>query len=265
MEAIKRIPTAARDDEPWRLPSSTCESSLMTAGSHDGAAAGAHIPDGVGGGAERTSETDYRTDRTELAAPSDQRADGIELIADAEVAARSAIASGRLREALETLMSRHGDAVYTHALRILDNRDAAKDVLQQTFLAAYRDLPTFAGRSSFKTWLFGIATHRALDLVRQQRRAEKVTVPAELAQIEPAMMPSPSSTLDARQRVLALEECLQRLSPEIRATLLMRFQQDLRYDEIARHTGERSGTLHARVTRALPVLRRCLEDKGIES
>ena len=62
----------------------------------------------------------------------------------------------------------------------------------------------------------------------------------------------------------ALDDCLAQLTPEVRAAVLMRFQQGLRYDEIARGTGERSGTLHMRVTRALPVLRRCLEGKGIE-
>ena len=80
------------------------------------------------------------------------------------------VASGDLRRALAILMREYGDAVFTRAYRVVEDRHAAKDVMQQTFLEAYRDVASFGGRSLFKTWLLGIATHRALDAVRRQRR-----------------------------------------------------------------------------------------------
>lgn len=175
------------------------------------------------------------------------------------------VAAGQLRRALTLLMERHGDAVYSCALRVLRDEDAARDVLQQTFLAAYRDLPDFGGRSSVKTWLITIASHRALDWMRARRRSERRLVDDEgLEERGDEQAPSVQALLDGPREVRALEECLAQLTPEVRAALLMRFQQGLRYDEMARGTGERVGTLHMRVTRALPVLRRCLERKGIE-
>lgn len=175
------------------------------------------------------------------------------------------VAAGQLRRAVTLLMERHGDAVYSCALRVLRDEEAARDVLQQTFLAAYRDLPDFGGRSSVKTWLLTIAGHRALDWVRARRRSERRLVDDEgLEERGDEQAPSVQALLDGPREVRALEECLAQLTPEVRAALLMRFQQGLRYDEMARGTGERVGTLHMRVTRALPVLRRCLESKGIE-
>jgi RNA polymerase sigma-70 factor (ECF subfamily) len=137
-------------------------------------------------------------------------------------------------------------------------------VLQQTFLEAYRDLQTFDGRSSFRTWLLGIATHRALDVVRRRRRDEKrTTSDDELRSIADEAAPDALACLDAPRLVHALEDCLRALPAEVRATVLMRFQQAMSYVEMARVSGDRPVTLHARVARALPVLRRCLERKGI--
>jgi RNA polymerase sigma-70 factor (ECF subfamily) len=181
-----------------------------------------------------------------------------------EDAVRDLVASGDRDRALSILMSEHGAAVFTRAQRLLDDRHAASDVLQQTFLEAYRDLATFDGRSSFKTWLLAIATHRALDVVRRLRKDEQRTESSRashvLADESAAELPA---RVDQRRRLRALEDCLQHLTPEARAAVLMRFQQAMSYEEIARASGERPVTLHARVTRALPVLRRCLERKGM--
>jgi RNA polymerase sigma factor (sigma-70 family) len=182
----------------------------------------------------------------------------------ADGALQDLVASGQRDRALSILMSEHGAAVYTRAYRLLGDRHAAKDVLQQTFLEAYRDLVAFDGRSSFKTWLLAIATHRALDVVRRLRKDEQRTASVRAL---PAIADDSAAELPARvdqpRRLRALEDCLQQLSPEARAAVLMRFQQAMSYEQIARASGDRPVTLHARVTRALPVLRRCLERKGM--
>ena len=184
--------------------------------------------------------------------------------ATADDALRGLVASGDRDRAFSILMSEHGAAVFTRAQRLLGDRHAAKDVLQQTFLEAYRDLASFDGRSSFKTWLLAIATNRALDVVRRMRKDEQRTEPAREL---PALADDSATELPARvdqpRRLRALEECLQQLTPEARAAVLMRFQQAMTYEQIAQASGDRPVTLHARVTRALPLLRRCLERKGM--
>jgi RNA polymerase sigma-70 factor (ECF subfamily) len=181
----------------------------------------------------------------------------------ADDALRDLVASGDRDGALSILMRDHGAAVYTRAYRVLGDRDAAKDVLQQTFLEAYRDLARFDGRSSFKTWLLAIASHRALDAVRRVRRDEQRTVSGDLPALPDDSAADPPASVDLTRRLRALDDCLRQLSPEVRATVLMRFQQAMSYEQIAKASGDRPVTLHARVTRALPVLRRCLERKGM--
>lgn len=182
-----------------------------------------------------------------------------------EARLRELAAAGKRDEAAELLIHEYSDAVLTRALRLVRDRQLAREILQQTMFQAHRDLAKFDGRASFKTWLLAIANHRALDLLRRQRRHQKRAAPAEaLARLVDPAAPDAAAGVDLPRLLAALEECLQQLSPEARATVLARFQEELSYEEMARTSGDRAGTLHARVTRALPILRRCMEEKGMQ-
>jgi RNA polymerase sigma-70 factor, ECF subfamily len=167
------------------------------------------------------------------------------------------------RAAVELMMREYKNAVYSLVYRILNDPNAARDALQQTFYEALRDLSRFRARSSVKTWLLGIANHRALDLVRRNSREGRfVSAGEEAESIAETTSPEVPSALDARRREAALEDCLRHLTPQTRSALLARYQRGLSYEEMAAESGEKPGTLQARVTRALPALRRCLEGKG---
>jgi RNA polymerase sigma factor (sigma-70 family) len=166
-------------------------------------------------------------------------------------------------EQLRQLMAEYGGAVYATCVRILRDRVLAEDVLQGVFLEAHRDLDRFQGRSTIRTWLIGIATHRCQDAMKARRRREKRFQTDEHAVIN---APDPSSDVEGpldRARVgKALEDCLGELSGESRAAVLMRFHAGMSYEEMADAVGDNPGTLRKRVIRALPVVRRCLESKG---
>ena len=72
------------------------------------------------------------------------------------------------REAFQALVERHSRNVFRLAFRMTGNEEDADDVVQETFLKAYRSLPGFAGRSQFSTWLHRIAANCALDLMRRR-------------------------------------------------------------------------------------------------
>jgi RNA polymerase sigma-70 factor (ECF subfamily) len=214
---------------------------------------------------ERTAEAPEATFAAALAvAPAGPPAPRAE--PEIEDAVRGLVAGGDHHGAVAILMSAYGDAVFTHARRLVSDRHIASDVRQQTFLEAFRDLGSFSGRSSFRTWLLGIATHRGLDAVRRIRRDEQRTVSHdELDAVAPISddAADPTARVDEPRRIRALEDCLRGLSDEVRATVLMRFLHGMTYEDIAHTSGHRPGALHARVARALPVLRRCLEGKGM--
>src|SRR4026209_2106042 len=82
----------------------------------------------------------------------------------------AALASGDHRRALTVLMTRHGDRIYRYALSVTGDHHQADEVRQQVFVEAYRDIESFAGRSSVLFWLFGIARHRCMDIIKANRR-----------------------------------------------------------------------------------------------
>lgn len=160
--------------------------------------------------------------------------------------------------ALCLLMQEYGTAIYRYCRQMLGEGDLADEAHQMTFVQAYEGLARFAGRSSLRTWLFGIANHRCLDLLKTSRRREKRFPTGDLPE-RPAEEETAEERLATRSRLQSLAACLRELAPHVRAAVLLRFQQGVTYEEMARLEGQQPATLQARVARALPVLRRCLE------
>jgi len=168
------------------------------------------------------------------------------------------------RSAVVDLMRAHGDAVLGYCFRVLRDHQLAEDVRQQTFLDAFRDFDRFQGRSSRRAWLLGIASHRCQDAIRTQQRHSRWIENDEAAVIDTHdARIGPSGHVEYMQVTSALEDCLTLLSPEVRMTVLLRFQTELTYQEIAAKLTTRADALQMRVTRALSSLRRCLENKGV--
>jgi RNA polymerase sigma-70 factor (ECF subfamily) len=178
-----------------------------------------------------------------------------------EASVRAAIASGDHRAALEQLDDAYGEALYGYIRQFVGDDDLADDLFQVTLVEAFRDLGTYAGQSTLRTWLYGIARHRCLDAVKAKRRWH-ARFSSEEATEPPDNRPHAEQLLSTAQLLAALDRCLSKLAPEARMVLLLRFQEELSYDEIARIAREKPETLRARVSRAMPVLRRCVESGG---
>jgi RNA polymerase sigma factor (sigma-70 family) len=182
---------------------------------------------------------------------------------DAEHDALAALDRGSPAEALAVLMRAYGTAVYRYCRRMVADDDLAQEVHQMTFIKAYESLERFGRRSSLRTWLFGIARHRCLDLLKMDRRRRNRFDPLDEAPDLSGPAASAEDLLTERARNRLLADCLGSLAPRARDTLLLRFQQGLSYPEMALLTDEKAPALQIRVTRALPLLRRCLEEKGV--
>jgi RNA polymerase sigma-70 factor (ECF subfamily) len=172
--------------------------------------------------------------------------------------ARDALARGDHRGALTILMQAYGRDLHRHCYQVLRDRDLADDVHQTVFVQAYRDLPAFAGRSSLRTWLYGIARHRLMDAMKIGSRWRRRFARAE---------PLPDAA-DERQRaddaladsaeVRALVAAVGSLSLDSRIAVLLRFSEGMTFEEIGAVCGEKPATVQARVARALPRLRAAL-------
>jgi RNA polymerase sigma-70 factor (ECF subfamily) len=171
------------------------------------------------------------------------------------------LARGDRKGAITALMDQHGATVFNFCSRFLNDRTLAEDVLQQVFIHAYRDIDRFEGRSSPRTWLLKIAIHRCQDAIKARER-QRVAPDSEA--IRHATDPGriPREHVEKSHLLRALEECLHELPRDIRATVLLRFHSGFSYREMAGPLDASAEALQARVSRALPTLRRCLEDKG---
>ena len=169
-------------------------------------------------------------------------------------------AEGDMARATRVLMKRHGRSVYRYCREALRDATLADDVQQQVFIEAHRDLATFAGRSTVRTWLFAIARHRVLDAAKSRTRARAhIEDDATADTVDPT--PPPDERLDDAELIEALVACVGKLSTQVRAAVLLRYQLGFTFEEMAVICDEKAGTLQARVMRVLPLLKACIEQR----
>jgi RNA polymerase sigma-70 factor (ECF subfamily) len=180
-----------------------------------------------------------------------------------EVEALAALDRRDRDAALTILMRALGGPVFRYCRQLLGDPAVADDVLQVVFAQAYEHLGGFERRSTLRSWIFTIAHHRCLDVLKARKRWEQRFTPEDAAPEPASGDATADERISARGVGAAVTDCLQRLEPHVRMAVLLRYQEGLAYDDIAKITSERAGTMQARVARAMPLLRRCLEQKGV--
>lgn len=159
------------------------------------------------------------------------------------------------------LMERFQRDVYGKAFSILKNHPDADDVVQETFLRAYRALPGFRFEASFRTWLITIATRQALNFLDRSRAGHESLEPGEEGQEHPALRVEDNQmnhVLDLESRRL-LREALPNLPNRQKQALLLKLQNDWKYEDIAREMGTSVGSVKAHIFHAIQNLTRQLK------
>jgi RNA polymerase sigma-70 factor (ECF subfamily) len=170
------------------------------------------------------------------------------------------VLSGK-EDTFETLLRRHESGVYAFLYRMTGDPDEAADVAQEVFMKTFANLEQFNPAFKFKTWLYRIAANAAVDRRRRRRRGPTAVAPPEEGGAGPALPsrePNPEEILQAKETRAKLEAALRKMSATYREVLLLRFQGDMRYDEIASVTGLPLGTVKNRIFRAREMLKRAL-------
>ncbi|QIN84524.1 sigma-70 family RNA polymerase sigma factor [Rubrobacter tropicus] len=166
------------------------------------------------------------------------------------------LARGDVR-ALDELYASFGAAVFRYLLTFVPDRRLAEEVLQDTFVAAWRGADGYGGRSGVKTWLFGIARRRAHDSLRR-RGLELVAENELVALVDPE--PRPEESLLAAGRRDELNSCVEHLAPMHREVVALIFFHGLSYAEAAEVLEVPVGTVKSRLYGARRALKAMLED-----
>lgn len=167
-------------------------------------------------------------------------------------------------------VNRHADYLYSYALSRLNDEETARDLVQETFLAALEKTGTFRGDSSERTWLTAILKFKVIDVYRKQSRTAKTVAPeeeffeAELHHWKKEHWPMPFGVEDHdplhnKEFMSVLQKCMQRLPPLWLSVFRMKHLDDEGTDEICAALKLTSSNYWVIIHRAKVNLRSCLQ------
>jgi RNA polymerase sigma-70 factor (ECF subfamily) len=171
-------------------------------------------------------------------------------------------------EAFEELVHKYQSKVFSMAMSMIRNREAADDAAQEVFLKAYIALPKFHLKSEFGTWLYRIAVNHIKDVLRKRGRAKEVSIEdvREIPAADGNAVEKAEVERETETRRSLVQKSVQALPDKYRVILTLRDIQGLPYDEISKILRLSPGTVDSRLHRARRVLRRrlapCLGGEG---
>ncbi|HEU0173088.1 MAG TPA: sigma-70 family RNA polymerase sigma factor [Blastocatellia bacterium] len=174
------------------------------------------------------------------------------------------------REAFHELFDAHKDRVWTIALRFTGDENAARDVTQQVFLKLFTNIAGFRHESNFKTWLYRLVANECMDEFRKNRRLIPLDFfrPAfsdgrdeDCGEVEindwrqEPLQEERLTRLEVSKAVLA---ALMKLKPKLRMAIVLKYFEDLSYEQMAEALGCSMGTVASRLNRGHKALARRL-------
>ncbi|MBX4190759.1 sigma-70 family RNA polymerase sigma factor [Candidatus Saccharibacteria bacterium] len=153
------------------------------------------------------------------------------------------------QEKYAELIDRYKDGLYLHCFSIVRDEDAAEDLAQEAFIQAYRQLKKYDEKYRFSTWLYKIATNKAIDHLR--KKSPHLLNDEELDNLK-SQLPSP----DVEARFSELHHAVDNLPANFRSVLSLYYWQGQSYEEIAEIMQVPIGSVRGWISRAKLILRK---------
>jgi RNA polymerase sigma-70 factor (ECF subfamily) len=163
---------------------------------------------------------------------------------DSELIALFKAGGAQAEQAFTELVRRYQEKIYWTCRRMLKSHEDTDDVVQNVFIKAYHGLMNFNGSSEFYTWLYRIAINETINFLRTQnaRRAEPID---EMPQDPTATETAPIEELERREEKELIAEAIASLPERQKQVFMMRYYDELSYEEIAEILGTSIGGLKA--------------------
>ena len=186
----------------------------------------------------------------------------------AEVSVRESLFVLRLKAnedaAYDELVRTYNASIFHVAYRMLGDTAEASDVVQEIFIKIFRNIGGFKGESALKTWIFRIAFSEILNRLRwwkSRHRSSTVSLddqPNGNGHYVTDSGPTPDEALESKERELAIQQALRKLSSDHRSIIVLRDIEGFSYTEIADVMGVSIGTVKSRLARARGDLKKTL-------
>jgi RNA polymerase sigma-70 factor (ECF subfamily) len=163
--------------------------------------------------------------------------------------------------AFDELMDAHEDRVFGICLRMLRDREAALDAVQETFLTVFRKADRYKAEAAFSTWLYRVAVNTCYDQLRKAKRRRAEALPEHIDPTDPT---SGDAFTSAELRP-DIEAALQELSVEFRSAVVLVDLEGLALETAASMLGVPVGTVKSRVFRGRKLLAEQLGNLGSPS
>ncbi len=161
-------------------------------------------------------------------------------------------------KAFSMLVQTYQERMYWHIRRMVINHDDADDVLQNTFVKVWRNLANFKGNSKLYTWLYRIATNESLTFLNKKKRTSATPLETEDYSLSATLQSDPY--FDGDEIQIKLQEAIDTLPSKQKQVFLLRYYDEMKYDEMSEVLDTSVGALKASYHHAVKKIEKFLTE-----
>lgn len=133
-----------------------------------------------------------------------------------------------------TLVDRYKDMVYTLALKMLNNKEEAEEIAQDTFIKVFNSLSKFKGESKFSTWVYKVTYNTCLDALKKKKKQNNVAYIEDFSEHQTKTLEGILDNIDEKERNRAIQDCLEELPSDEAFLLTLYYFDDKSIEEVAK-------------------------------
>jgi len=171
------------------------------------------------------------------------------------------------QQAYAELMEKYRDSIYFMMLKMVQNSDDAEDLTIEAFGKAFKRLDQYVPSFAFSTWLFRIATNNCIDFIRKRKlKTLSIDKPFEDVEGDESTISLKSMGLDPEQmfikeqKIKMMRKIVDKLKPRYKDLVVLRYFEELSYEEISKELNLPLGTVKAQLFRAREFLFQLMKD-----